>query len=233
MATVETQDLLPVRSRVSWSAIAAGAVVALASLVVLGALGAALGLSVTGTVENRNLGIGAAVWAVISLLVALFIGGCVASQSTVGETKTEALTYGVIVWGVVVAMLLWLTASGMRMGFSAVMNVASSPAAAAVLRMSEEDLRNLGFSQEEITRMRTRWNEMRSRGEPAAEARGVAEDPRTTAAAWWTFAGILLSLLAAVGGAIAGAGPSFTIRGFRLRAAAIGTTFPAQGTVPR
>lgn len=233
MATVETQDLLPVRSRVSWGAIFAGAVVALATLLVLGALGAALGLSVTGTVEDRNLGMGAAIWAVISLLAALFIGGCVASQCTVGETKSEALTYGVIVWGVVVAMLLWLTASGMRMGFSAVMNIATSPAAAAVLRMSDDDLRNLGFNQEEITRMRARGHELRNRGDLPADARGVAEDPRTTAAAWWTFAGILLSMFAAVGGAIAGAGPSFTIRGFRLRSAVVGTTFPAQGTVNR
>jgi ABC-type transport system involved in multi-copper enzyme maturation permease subunit len=97
METVQTQDLVPVRSRISWSAILGGAVVAMAIYLLLGALG----LTLTDRVGSQELGMGAAVWAVATLLVSLFVGGFVTSQCTVGESKTESTIYGVIVWGVV------------------------------------------------------------------------------------------------------------------------------------
>lgn len=219
MATVETKDLLPVHSRVSWSAILAGAVMALAVYLLLSVLGVALGLSVSGQVGDKTLGIGAATWAVVTILLSLFLGGCVTSQCTVGESKAEAITYGVIMWGVVFALLLWLMAGGVRIGFNAVMGVASTPAATAVAnRLTDEDLRAAGFTPEQITTYRSQFDQLRARSENLpAEIRGVATDPRATAAAWWTFGGILLSMLAAVAGALVGSGPNLILAGLTVR----------------
>jgi len=64
-----------VRSRVSWGAILAGAVIALAVYFLLSALGVALGLSLSDRVDPNNLGTGAGIYALVSYLVALFLGG--------------------------------------------------------------------------------------------------------------------------------------------------------------
>src|SRR5690349_4557248 len=117
--SVRAEDLLPVGSRVSWGAILAGAVVALAVYLVLTLLGSAVGLSVSDDVRSGTLGTGAAVWAILSTVVALFLGGWVTSQTTVGENKTEAIIHGVIMWGVVLFLMLWLVSTGLRTGFNA------------------------------------------------------------------------------------------------------------------
>lgn len=226
MSTVQPQDLLAVRSRVSWGAIFAGAVTALAVYLLLSTLGVAIGFSVSDRATDQQLGIGAAVLAIFSTLVSLFVGGYVASQCSVGENKQEAMIYGVIVWGVVFAMLLWLMAGGVRVGFNAVVGLASTPAANTVVnRMSDEDLRNAGFSQDEINASRAKFEQLQTRMHEAASS------PATTYAAWWTFAGLLLSMLASVAGALAGSGPTLTLAGLRVRTAVVRTDASRESAV--
>jgi ABC-type transport system involved in multi-copper enzyme maturation permease subunit len=227
MATIQTQDVMPVGSRVSWSAILAGAVTALATYLLLSVLGAALGLSVVrGTdVSNESLGIGAAVWAVLTMVLSLFLGGWVTSQCTVGENKTEAAFYGLVMWGVVLAVLLWLAVGSIHMGFNALIGIASTaPAEAVTARLTDEQLRGWGWTEEQITANRAQFDKMRDalRGTPA-EIRTAAEDPRTVKAAWWTFGGLVLSLLAAIGGSLLGAGPNLMLAGFARRSTLITT----------
>src|SRR4051794_18777583 len=119
--TIHPEDVTPVGSRVSWGAIFAGAVTALALYFLLTLLGAALGLSLNGWLHVQNVSGGAALWAIASMLIALFIGGIVTSQCTVGETKGEAVLYGIILWGVLVGAVVWLAASGVRIGFQAIL----------------------------------------------------------------------------------------------------------------
>lgn len=196
VSAVEMRDISPVRSRVSWGAIVAGAMFALAIYFLLSVLGVALGLSVTERVGDAQLGRGAALWAVVAMWISLFTGGCVTSRCTVGESKTEAMLYGIIVWGVVFAMLLWLTAAGVRIGFNAMLGAASTPAGRDILNQSTPDQTN----SRELTREQA-----------ATELRQAAEDPAAKRAAWWAFGGLFLSMLAAVGGAVAGAGPSLIL----------------------
>jgi len=205
---VQAQDVLPVRSRVSFSAIFAGAVVALALSLLLHMLGAALGLSLINHVGDNTLSTGALVWAIGMTLIALFAGGYVTSRCSVGETHGEAAIYGVIMWGVVFAMLLWLMASGARMGLTAIMGVANNPAVAR----SDADLTASGFTEDQIANNRTQFDKLRARWDNVpAELRSAAEDPRARSAAWWTFAGVLLSMLASIAGAVVGAGPEFVL----------------------
>src|SRR5919204_199405 len=118
-ATLRAEDLVPVRSRVNWGAIFAGAVLALAVYLILTLLGGAIGLTVSDNVRTDTLKTGGAIWAILATAIALFVGGWVTTQCTVGENKTEAVVHGVIMWGVVLAMLLWLMATGIRAGFNA------------------------------------------------------------------------------------------------------------------
>lgn len=213
---VRIEDLVPVRSRVSWGAIFAGAVVALAAYLVLTLLGGAIGLTISDSTRTGTLATGAAVWAILATGVALFLGGWVTSQSTVGENKTEAAFHGVIMWGVVLAMILWLAGVGLRAGFNAMWGVSTFTNAAARETTTEDweaAARRAGVSQQTI-------NEWRQKAKDApAEARQAIEDPANqravaeyaTQASWYTLLGTLLSMVAAVAGALVGSGPSFRL----------------------
>ncbi len=234
---VRAEDMFPVRSRVSWAAIFSGAVVALALYVLLSLLGAAIGLSVSDRMRGDQLGTGAAIWAILSTLIALFIGGFVTTQCTAGENRAEAVLYGVILWGVLFAILLWLMATGVRMGFNTMMGMSTTAAASrdtfSAMSPAEWDRlgRQAGLTDEQIRQLRT------AAADPQAEVRRVAEDPRTaavaTSTAWWAFVGTLASILAAIGGALVGAGPSPLLRGISVRSTRTtvsgpGTAFPTR-----
>ena len=219
MSTVPiVQEAPSVRSRVSFGPIVGGAVVALAVYLLLSLLGVALGLSVSAHATTTELGIGAAAWALAALLIALFCGGFIVSQCTVGETAGEAAVYGIIMWGVVFAFLLWLTTTGVNLGFNAVMRVASSSAtvqAPTDAAMSDAQLERAGFTKNVIESNREYFNHLGQ--DVGSQVRTAAEDPRAVPAAWWTFAGVLFSMLAAMIGAICGSGPHVVVAGFPVR----------------
>lgn len=212
--TLATEDLVPVRSRISWGAILAGSVLAMALYLLFTLLGAAIGLSISDRVDARSLGAGAAVYAILVTAGCLFLGGYVASQLTTGENRTEAAMYGLMVWAVVFGMILWLTATGVRAGFGAMMGVATTSAAVAPNAGEwEAAARNAGVPQARIDEWRT---QARNAG---AEARAAVNDPAnqaaageaTTRAAWYTFLGTLVSMLAAAAGGLTGAGASLRL----------------------
>jgi len=194
---VRVNDVLPVRSRVSWGALFAGLFVALTVYVLLGVLGAALGLSVADQFRADNVATAAGAWAIGTLLVALFSGGCVTSRCTVGETKMEAVLYGVILWGVMFALILWTSGSVLRAGFGGALHAANVVANSNNAPGDwERAAREAGLNREQIDRMRANLP-------TAADVKAGS-----TQAAWWSFAGLLVSLAASIGGAMAGAGPA-------------------------
>jgi hypothetical protein len=218
---VHAEDVLPVRSRVSWEAIFAGAFVALALSVLLNLLGAAIGLSVgnwmhadSAEAERTLWGVG--IWATIASLIALFIGGWVTSQVTAGENKMEAAIYGLALWGVLFAMLFALSGWGLHLGLTAFMAVGTNDV--NISRVAGADAN-------------------RDPNATADEVRNAANDPATREAVreqskralWWALFGTGLSMAAAVGGALAGAGPSPILAGIMLRRRTVttGAAFPA------
>ncbi len=168
-----------VRTRISWGAILAGAAVAMAIYVLLISLGVAVGLSVSDDMSSRTFGTSAGVWGFISLLIALFAGGWVTTQVTVGESRAEAMLYGVVLWATTSVLLFWLTANGVRAGLdtaTAVQNMTGSNAAAVDTAYTPQD------RQASLERTRQASKE----------------------GSWWAFAGILLSMVASIGGALLG-----------------------------
>ncbi len=224
---VGVEDVTGVRSRVSWPAILAGTMTALALSFLLALLGGAIGLSVSDRVDGQGMAVGAAVFAVVTTILSLFAGGVVASQLTAGENKREAALYGGFVWAAVMAAFLFLAAGGVKAGFGAMVGLTTSGVAVADTTAQnttqadwEEVARRAGYSQQQL-------NEFKERVKSApADAKAAAEDPATrqkaeqakrdaanvaTRVTWWTFAGALLSLLAAVAGGFVGAGPTFRL----------------------
>jgi hypothetical protein len=214
------EDHLPVRSRISWGAIFAGLFVAMAAYLVLGLLGAAIGLAFEERSSGDRMAVGATMWAVLTTVIALFLGGWTASQFTVGETRTEAAFYGLIVWGVLFTVLLHLSLSGVRMGFGAVMSSANLFAngrggAGTSAAELEDAARRAGLDQAQIDRLRN------SVPASAEDLRNAADSPAShraaTQATWWTLAGVVLSIFAAICGALAGAGHSPIMRPLLFR----------------
>ncbi len=85
---MESSTLYPDRSanaafikRISWSAIFGGVLIAIVTQLVLSLLGLGIGLGTIDPVEEQNptagLGIGCAIWYIISSLASLFVGGWV------------------------------------------------------------------------------------------------------------------------------------------------------------
>lgn len=224
---VDVEDVMAVRSRISWGAIVAGSVLAIALYFLLTLLGGAIGLSVSDKFAGKNIGMAEAVYAIAVTALCLFTGGCVASQLTAGENKREAGMYGLLVWAVVFAMLLWLMASGVKAGFNSMVGVATAGASvgnAAGQNVTqgdaEEAARKFGFTQQQIDDAKAKVKNA------PADAKAAIEDPNNKAKAeqtareagevvtrvtWYTFLGTLISMLAAIAGGIVGAGPSFRV----------------------
>lgn len=231
-AEVGVEDVTGVRSRVSWQAIIAGSVVALAIYLVLTLLGSAIGLSISDRVDGRSIGIGAAVYAIFITALALFSGGCVASQMTAGENKREGAMYGLFVWGTVLAALLFLLAGGVKAGFSAMVGVATAGNAVSETANrnftqadAEDALRRAGYSQQEMDQFRERVKnapaDLRAASEDPATRQRVEQETKDTATrvAWYSVLGALLSLGAAIAGGFVGAGPHFRFLAVRSRPA--------------
>lgn len=90
-------------ARISWGAIVAGAVIALAIGLMLNILGAAVGAAMVDTSTRQlpvasSLGIGAAVWLLVANLIALSIGGYAASRLSGTTDGTDGTLHGIAVW---------------------------------------------------------------------------------------------------------------------------------------
>jgi hypothetical protein len=230
---LRTEETLPVYSRVGWGGIVAGAIVAAALYVLLGSLGLAIGLTVQ---DGPAVGAGTAIYTILITCVAIFFGSWVATQCSIGENRAEAVVYGIIVWGFFFGIMLWLLSAGVQMGFDAMMAARMGPEGGAAVAQEQPPQRGVAFAQEEPERAlppgaqpRPEEREM-PRAEPAEPLErlpGVLEQ-RGAAGAWWMFAGIVLTLVVSILGAIAGSGPK--VLGHRRT---VGTTGGTRYPPPR
>src|SRR3954467_10229162 len=103
--------------RVSWGGVFGGVLVALGFLLLMTALGLAVGVSSAqpGETDAGTLGAGAGIWAGVSLLLALFIGGWVSTRIGAIFDGTTGFFGGALVWVVSVLLMLYLASSGVGM----------------------------------------------------------------------------------------------------------------------
>ena|SRR5205823_2168362 len=157
--------------RVSWGGIFGGVLAAVGLLLLLAALGVAIGIT---AVDPRStplgqLGIGAGIWTGVSLLLSLFLGGLVASRLGATFDRTTSFFEGFLVWVVSLLLVAYLAASGMAW-----------VAGDAFSMMGAQP--ELSITPEAVQEIQP----------PAAKT------------AWLTFGSLVLSLGAALSGAMAG-----------------------------
>jgi hypothetical protein len=151
-----TNILPPQGPRVRWAGVMSGFFVALGVLMMMGALGLAIGATALGdpraaTGETASgLGIGAGVWAFITMLVALFLGGMVSTKVTDRPDRPGALIHGALVWVLFSLFTVWMIASGISLGLSGLFGALSGVArgATATVAAGGGDLvRTLGLNE--------------------------------------------------------------------------------------
>jgi hypothetical protein len=173
--------------RVRWGPILAGLFVAISTQLVLSGIGAAIGLtgvaaSNTPGADASTVGTAVGIWAIISLLIALFLGGWITARACGPMNRGTALLNGAILWATTLALSSWLLASGVAGAFGAVASNAG-------------DIINQ--VQQGGTAVPT---------DPNLTAQQVQDAAANAAKAGWAFAlGALLGLIAAMIGASVGA----------------------------
>ena len=184
-------------SRIRWGAVLAGFFVTLASSLALTALGVALTLSLANVMSADALRIFAGVWAILTLLASLFVGGLIISRMTVGESDVvEPSVYGTLLWAMTFVVLPLLPLAATDIGFGS-LTPAQQQQAQQDPAATEEALVESGLNAEEAETVAQ-----------AANPQGAVSswiDGNATEAAWLTFVAILISLAAAVGGSLLGA----------------------------
>lgn len=179
-------------SRVRWGAVLAGGVVTMATSLALTVLGYALTLCLANVLSPDNLKVFVGSWTALVLLGSLFVGGLIISRLTVGESAVlEPSVYGVLLWGVMFILIPLLPASSADIGFG---SMSQTSVATAELN---ENLQQAGMTDDQSETV----TEMVSQTPSVSSI--IANN--ATEIAWLTFAAIILSLGAAVGGAIVGA----------------------------
>ena len=103
-------------TRVSWGAIFAGVVLAIAIQLVLGILGTGIGLTLVDPVEGTTpgatgFGIGAGLYWIITTILALGAGGYAAARVAGVHDRFDGLVHGLVVWGVTLILTLYLLTS--------------------------------------------------------------------------------------------------------------------------
>jgi hypothetical protein len=102
---------------VSWGGIWGGVLLAVGLLILLTALGLAIGVSAVrpGETEASTLGAGAGIWAAVSLLLALFIGGLAATRIGAITDRATGFFEGALVWVVSILLMAYFASSGIGM----------------------------------------------------------------------------------------------------------------------
>jgi hypothetical protein len=166
--------------RVRWGPILGGIAIAISTQLILSALGIAIGLGAGAAGTNAgNVGVGVGIWAIISLLIALFLGGWVMAMSCGPMNNKTALLNGAILWATTLALSSWLLVSGISGTFGVIAANAGEIA---------NQVQQPGVQAPTID---------------ANQARNIADN--TAKAAWSFLFGSLLGLVAAMIGATVGA----------------------------
>jgi len=177
-------ETFPPRDKIRWGPVLAGLVTTVASMLLLSVLGLAIGASAFEvTSDGSDVGMAAAIWTAASALISFFLGGWVAGKTASVHGTEHGLLNGFMVGATALALILWLTSTGLG-------NLLGG------LGTNIGDIAAVGASQVS-----------------GSEASNAADQARTQAVqaydearngAWGTFAGLALALGAATVGGLLG-----------------------------
>ena len=177
------EDSVEMKNRVQVGPIIAGILTAITVMIILTVLGLAVGSSALAPRDvGQKLGTGAAIWGIVSAIIAFFIGGWVAAKTAAVAGTGSGMINGFMVGAAILVIVLWLTGTGVG-------NILGS------ISSNIGDITNLAKSQ----------------GTSVQQAQQQAQqiDPQKVFnsvkdSAWWTLAGIIIPLIAAALGGLVG-----------------------------
>lgn len=187
---IRDHEAVQVKNRVQFGPIIAGVLTAITTLLILSVLGLAIGTSAIEPREaGESLGIGAAIWGIASALIAFFVGGWVAAKTAAVAGPGSGLVNGFMVGAAILALILWLTGSGVSAligtlgsNIGDIVNVAQDQGASA---QQAQDAQQQAQEQLEQVDPNQAFNTVRD-------------------AAWGTLAGIVIPLVASALGGLVG-----------------------------
>jgi len=186
--------------KVSWGGVFGGVLTAVGLLMLLTALGVAVGISAAqpGETEASTLGTGAGIWAAAALLISLFVGGLVSTRIGAIFDSTTGFFEGALVWVVSVLLMLYLATSGVSMLAGGTLNLVGGAAQAIPAQTQQQAGDIASQAKDKIGQA------VESAKSGGLQQKAEQMKPAATRAAWITFGGLVLSLLAAVIGAMLG-----------------------------
>ena len=113
-------------ARVRWSAVWAGLVAATGLQILLFVLGAAVGISVMGGGSGGGLTLGEGIWALVILIITLFVGGLVAGRLAAVRTGFESLVHGTLVWALSLMIGAWFVFMTATHALGGALNIAGN-----------------------------------------------------------------------------------------------------------
>ncbi len=189
-----THDSVEVKNRVQFGPIVAGVLTAIATLLILTVLGLAIGAS---ALEPREVGDGvgtaAAIWGIVSALIAFFLGGWVAAKTAAVAGAGSGLINGLMVGAAILVIILWLTGSGV----SAIVGTIGSNIG-DITTVVQEETGGADAAQQEAEQAQADLEEQVADVDPQSAFDTVQN------AAWGTLAGLILPLVASGAGGLLG-----------------------------
>jgi len=102
--------------RVSWGAIFAGTFVGLVFQIMFMLLGAGIGFSTlqsdTTATSGQGMALGSAIWLLVTSLIAIWLGACVAGRLSGGPGRADGMLHGIVTWSISTLTMFALLAAG-------------------------------------------------------------------------------------------------------------------------
>ena len=228
---VEERTVIAMGTRpvVTWSGVLAGLVVAAGVVLLLTVLGVAVGITVlpdprTASAEGTSpLGIAAAVWAALSLLIGFFVAGLVSARATNQADRAGAVIHGTLIWVLGVAMVVVLVMSGISASVTDLFHglglltrgALVSGVATATGASTDEASRALDDLRARVAPLRDDparvaaevqafFEQLAERAKPQNPGEATPGQRQARFASWITLGALLLTLLVSIGGALSG-----------------------------
>lgn len=113
--TIKERSLGRFFKRLSWSAILAGVLIAVAIQLLFSLLGLSIGFGSINPLESSKpfsgLGTGALIWWIVTMLISLFTGGWVAGWFSGQVQKTDLILHGLLTWCLLTFLNLYMITS--------------------------------------------------------------------------------------------------------------------------
>jgi hypothetical protein len=191
---VRDHEAVQVKNRVQFGPIIAGVLTAITTMLILSVLGLAIGASALEPRDaGESLGTAAAIWGIVSAIIAFFLGGWVAAKTAAVAGAGSGLINGLMVGAAILALLLWLTGSGV----SALVGTLGSNIG-DIVNVAQDEGTTTQDAQQQAADAQAQAQEQVGQIDPN-QAFNTVKD-----AAWGTLAGLVVPLVAAGAGGLVG-----------------------------